>query len=358
MALVAAGVAAAAADGAFGQSGPSGSSSPYPTSAATVTERSLTSQTQVDGTLGNADFYTVVNQVVGTITALPPVGQVVRQGQVLYQVNAEPVLLLYGSVPAYRTISEGMTGMDVTELNHNLVNLGYADRSDIAALDWDYFGWDTQRGLAQLQAKLGTIVTGILRLGQAVFLPGAIQVSGVEQNTVLGGSATPGAPLLTATSTTPVVTIDLNPSEQTEVMDGDHVSIALPNGSTTPGIISSVGTVATTASSNNSGSLNDSGSSSATITVKVSLTDPKAADGLTQAPVTVTITSASVSNALVVPVTALLAQAGGGYAVEVTGPRGHHLVPVTTGLFDDADGLVQVTGSDLAAGQHVVVPAS
>jgi hypothetical protein len=32
-------------------------------------------------------------------------------------------------------------------------------------------------------------------------------------------------------------------------------------------------------------------------------------------------------------------------------------VPVSLGLFDDADGLVQVSGSTLAAGQRVVVPA-
>ena len=45
----------------------------------------------------------------------------------------------------------------------------------------------------------------------------------------------------------------------------------------------------------------------------------------------------------------------GGYDVEVTGPSGHHLVKVQVGLFDDAAGLVQVTGN-LTPGQHVVVP--
>jgi hypothetical protein len=44
--------------------------------------------------------------------------------------------------------------------------------------------------------------------------------------------------------------------------------------------------------------------------------------------------------------------------VEVSGANGvRHLVPVTLGLFDNADGLVQVIGSGLAAGQRVVVPA-
>ena len=73
----------------------------------------------------------------------------------------------------------------------------------------------------------------------------------------------------------------------------------------------------------------------------------------------VTITNASVPDALVVPITALLARSGGAYAVEVVAAGGsHHLVAVSLGLFDDADGLVQVTGSELAAGQEVVVPGT
>jgi hypothetical protein len=91
----------------------------------------------------------------------------------------------------------------------------------------------------------------------------------------------------------------------------------------------------------------------------VNPTDPSATGSWDQAPVDVTITTAAVHDALVVPVDALLALAGGGYAIEVSGADGpHHLVAVTLGLFDDADGLVQVTGSGLAAGQHVVVPAT
>jgi hypothetical protein len=39
----------------------------------------------------------------------------------------------------------------------------------------------------------------------------------------------------------------------------------------------------------------------------------------------------------------------------VAGDGTHHLVPVTPGLFDDAAGMVQVSGPSLAAGQRVVV---
>ena len=73
----------------------------------------------------------------------------------------------------------------------------------------------------------------------------------------------------------------------------------------------------------------------------------------------VAITTASVSDALVVPVAALLALANGGYAVELVAADGtHSLVGVTLGLFDDADGLVQITGSGVQAGARVVVPGS
>jgi hypothetical protein len=75
--------------------------------------------------------------------------------------------------------------------------------------------------------------------------------------------------------------------------------------------------------------------------------------------VQVSITTASVENALVVPVNALLALAGGGYAVETVDAAGaHQLVAVGLGLFDDSQGLVEVTDTKLVAGQHVVVPAS
>jgi hypothetical protein len=128
------------------------------------------------------------------------------------------------------------------------------------------------------------------------------------------------------------------------VKAGDQVSVALPDGTRTPGVVTSVGKVAT------------AGSSGSTVPVTVRLTHPKEASGLDQAPVTVYVTTSVARNALVVPVTALQAQSSGGYAVDVVSGTRHHLVRVTPGLFDSTDGLVQVTGPGLAAGQRVVVP--
>ena len=379
--VAAAAAGAALASGAFRGSGnqAAGTSSGYRTGTATVTRQSLTSQTEEDATLGDAGTWSVAvpsssssssaasgSAGSGTFTWLPQVGQVIRRGQQIYGMSGSPVVLLYGPVPAYRDLSEGMTGPDVTELNRDLVHLGYATRAALGPRSgWDYYSTETAYAVEQLQTKLGLTVTGTLPLGQAAFLPGPALVTGLGTTTSLGGQAAAGSVVLTATSVTPVVTIDLDPSLQSEVKDGDRVSITLPDGSITPGVVTQVGRVATTPSSGNSGSgsngqqgnsSNSSASGSgATITVLVALTHPKAAGKLNQAPVTVTITTGSVANALTVPVDALLAEPGGKYAVEVTGPGGHHLVTVTPGMFDDAAGQVQVSGN-LTPGQHVVVP--
>lgn len=323
------------------------------TSLASVARQDLVSQTQVDATLGYADSYSAVNQAQGTITALPAVGQVVNQGQVLYEVSGSPVVLLFGSTPAYRTLSEGasasdVTGPDVAELNADLVALGYVTRAELSPTS-DEFGYWTKVGVEKLQGALGVTQNGTLALGQAVFLPSAARVTAVSAT--LGAPTQPGGPVLTATSTTRQVTIALDAAQQAEVAVGDKVTITLPNNQTTPGVVSSVGTVATAPAAGSS-------NSTPTVTVEVAPTDPSATGSLDQAPVEVSITTASVSNALVVPVDALLALSGGGYAVEVVSPAGvHTLVSVALGLFDDADGLVQVSGSVLVAGQHVVVPA-
>ncbi len=350
VAVLAAGVASAWRAGVFSPAGSSGSGqqgAPPPATAA-VTRRDIAATTPVSATLGYAGSWTVRGQGGGTLTRLPKSGQVIGQGQALYRVdNGSPVVLLYGSVPAWRALDEGVTGADVSQLNHDLVALGDASRSEISAAGWDYFSWETAYGVQKLEENLGvSSPPGSLPLGQVVFEPAALRVATVTGS--LGGPAS--GPVLTATSDRHVVTIPLDASQQSEVKAGDRVTVTLPDGTTTPGVVSSVGTVATTSESG--------GNATTTIPVQVKLTDPKAAGSLDQAPVTVNITTATAHDALVVPVTALLAQSSGGYAVEIAGPGNtRRYVPVRPGISDDTSGLVQVTGA-LAPGQRVVVAAS
>jgi hypothetical protein len=302
----------------------------------------------VTATLGYAGSYPVRGQGGGTLTWLPSAGQVIRPGHVLYQTgNGSPVVLMSGGVPDWRTLGEGVTGQDVSQLNHDLVALGDADSAGISALGWDYFSWQTAAGVMKLQSRLGaSFPSGWLPLGSVVFEPRALRVSQVTGR--LGGPA--DGPVLAATSDEHVVTVPLDVAQQGEVKAGDKVTVTLPDGTTTPGAVSTVGTVATTSG--------PGGNPVTTIPVQVKLTDPRAAGTLDQAPVTVNITTGAARAALVVPVTALVARSAGRYAVEVTGPGNtRRWVPVTPGIFDDASGLVQVTGP-LTPGQRVVVAAS
>jgi peptidoglycan hydrolase-like protein with peptidoglycan-binding domain len=343
--VIAAAVAAVVVSGLVKPASSGTGANQYKTSVATVTRQTLVSQINLNATLGDSGSYTVSNQGTGTVTWLPAVGHVVRRGKQAYGLDGAPVVLLYGNVPSYRTLSEGMTGPDVRELNQNLIALGYAAKAGLLPLR--DFSANTALALEQYQTALGiTSPTGALTLGQAVFLPTAAKITAWGTGVALGAAVTPGEALMTATSATPVATISLDPSQEGEVKLGDHVGVTLPDGTTTRGVISAVGKVATT---------NAAGVTSVPVTV--SLRHPQAAGGLSQAPVTVKVTTGKVSNVLVVPVDALQAQAGGGYAVEVIGPHGHHLAHVSVGIFDTAAGLVQVSGAGLAPGQRVVVPA-
>jgi hypothetical protein len=302
-------------------------------------ERALTA----DGAaLASASAQATAYGPSSAFTSVPSVGKIVRRGQSLFAIDGEPALLLYGSTSATRAFAAAMSpGSDVAELNANLDALGYA-----RGLTGDAFTPATAAAIRRLQAAHDEYASGQLLVGSVVFEPGTIRVTSLPTTVAVGAAVTPGL-VLSATGTALQVDIQLDPALEGEVRAGDPVTITLPNYQTTPGRITQVSSVATPGQNG----------SAPTIAVDAVPTDPAAIGNLDQAPVNVLITTGRVSNALVVPVDALLALENGGYAVEEVAANGvHHLVAVTTGLFDDADGLVQVSGPGLAAGQRVVVP--
>ncbi len=281
-----------------------------------------------------------------SFTALPSVGEIIRRGQSVYEISGQPALLLYGSVAPTRAFTAGMSaGHDVAELNANLDALGYGQ-----GLAGDEFTAATATAIRALQSAHRLSVTGELLLGSVVFHSGPMRVTSVTPT--VGQTVTPG-PVLAITSTARQVKIALDASQQASVKVGDQVTITLPDNQSTPGKITYVSSVATTPSGSGHGSEEES---APTVEVDATPTDPAATGHLDQAPVNVEITTERVENVLAVPVNALLALAGGGYAVEVAEGRVHRLEAVTVGLFDDAEGVVQVSGQGLSAGQRVVVP--
>jgi peptidoglycan hydrolase-like protein with peptidoglycan-binding domain len=343
----------------------SGSSATPPSAAsgptATITVRNLVQTDDQPGTLGYQNSYNVYNQLGGTVTWLPQPGDVVQRNHHLLSLDGSPVVLMNGSVPMYRSLSEGVAdGADVRELNADLVALGYDPYGEITVDD--HFGAGTADAVDRWEAAHGLTQDGQLTLGRIVFLPGPQRIAAVNVSvgqTLPSGSA---AAVMSTTSDRHVVTVQLDASRQTEAVAGEHVYVTLPSNGVAQGVITQVGRVAQTNSqTSNGGSSQGSGGNStsgpgsapqATIPVTISLRHAQRLGSLDQAPVTVAFALTTTRNALSIPVSALLATAGGGDAVDVVQPNGAVVrTPVTPGSF--AGGYVQISGPGLTAGMQV-----
>jgi peptidoglycan hydrolase-like protein with peptidoglycan-binding domain len=325
-----------------------------PANTVKVERGKLSDMVSQDGTLtyrarSDGAPYSAINQARGIYTELPESGEKVGCGEVFYRVDDNPVLLLCGTVPAYRDLDSGDEGNDVRQLNRNLHKLGYdADPDDSG------FTSETEEALEKLQVDKGLGVTGTLDIEDAVFLPRSARIAQVTGK--LGGPAQPGAEVAQATSDALEVQVDLEASQQGEVKVGDRARITLPGNKSVKGKVGRLGRVAQ-APAGEDDNAEGVTAADAVIRAYIRLDKPEKAHGLDSAPVQVSITTRGVKGALSVPVTALVGKSGGGFAVEIVRDSGQReLVAVELGLFDTTDGRVQVEG-DLRQGDRVVVPS-
>lgn len=315
------------------------------TATATVARRDLVQRDTVQGTLTYADSRSVPNYRQGTVTRQREEGETVVRGEVLYRVDDEPVVLFYGAQPAWRRLDQSVgDGADVRQLEVNLRELGHDEGRDMT-ID-DDFDWATREAVERWQEDLGVEVTGAVALGDVVFLPGSRRVASLTASA--GDRARPGAPLMTTTAATQIVSADIEASKQRDVRAGDDVIVDLLNGTTSPGTISEIGRVAKTSAAD--------GETTSTITFDVRLKRPRIAGNIDQAPVEVHVTNERADNVVAVPVTALLGLRGGGYGVEVLRGGVPKVIAVEPGLYSDG-GYVEITRGALKVGDKVVVPA-
>jgi peptidoglycan hydrolase-like protein with peptidoglycan-binding domain len=418
---------------------------------ATVTRRTLSEGSTVDGTLGYGSKLELYDRLSGTFTWLPAAGAVIGRGATLFRVNDRPVVLMYGSVPAYRALKQGVSdGPDVAELNANLVALGFDP--DGAITDDESFGEATTAAVRRWQTAERLPETGEVELGRIVFAPGARRVTEVHvslgqdppgeepaqpaaespasspspttpsspapspkapaskaprshkptshkprshkpsshkprphkpasqkrppsssgspskegdgspgkgtpanesANKPSGAGAGAGTAVLATTSTRQVVQLAVKAEQQQLAHIGETVPVTLPGGGAVRGRISQVGTVASEpkgSSGGEKGSPSGEGNESPTIAVTVELDHPVA--HLDQAPVSVELVKQITRNVLTVPATALIATAGGGYAVEALQGGRRVVLGVTPGMF--AGGYVQVEGAGVREGVTVI----
>jgi peptidoglycan hydrolase-like protein with peptidoglycan-binding domain len=426
---------------------------------ASVTRRTLSEGSTVDGTLGYGSKLELYDRLSGTFTWLPAAGAVIGRGAPLFRVNDRPVVLMYGSVPAYRSLKQGVSdGPDVTELNANLAALGFDP--DGAITDDESFGEATAAAVRRWQKAERLPETGEVELGRIVFAPSARRVTEVHVSlgqdppgeepaqpateSPASPSTTPSSPprsspapnpkapaskapsshkppshkppshkppshkpsshkprphepasqkqpssssgspskeadgstgkgtpanesankpsgagggagtaVLATTSTRQVVQLAVKAEQQQLAHVGETVPVTLPGGGVVRGRISHVGTVASEpkgSSGGEKGSPSGEGSESPTVAVSVELDHPVA--HLDQAPVSVELVKQITRHVLTVPATALIATAGGGYAVEALRGGGRVMLGVTPGMF--AGGYVQVQGAGVREGVTVI----
>jgi hypothetical protein len=279
------------------------------------------------------------------VTWLPDPGDTIKRGEPVYEVNAEPVTLMYGSLPFYRPLQAGDQGIDVTQLEENLAELGY----DGFTADDEYTS-ATAEVVARWQEDVGLAETGTFDPARAVVASGAIRVA--EQLAPQGGAAT--GQVLSYTGTDQQISVEMEVADQRLVSEDLPVTVTLPDGSTVNGTVTEIGTVATSSGDGESGGQPE-GDTTTTIEVTVTLDDPEALGDWEAGPVDVSLEVDRREEVLAVPVGALVALAEGGYGVQLVDGDTTSYLPVDTGLF--ANGLVEITGDGITEGTIVGVPA-
>jgi hypothetical protein len=310
-------------------------------------------------------------------------GQSVRNGQVLAEIDGEPLFVLQGPVPAWRDLIPGESGPDVTELQNALTKLGYYYGGDTPG----YFGSATESAVALYYEHLGypPPSSGGVPETNVVFLP-SLPVTVVAVNGATGEQA--GQPFLElAARGSLALTGELPPAYAGQVKSGLTVTIydevtgihatgtvadlGLATTVTPTGALVDIGGGSPSSGSAGSGSAGSSGSSGsgnsgsgsanagATVFIPVNVRPSKALPtALNGENVLVTVeTGRTEGPVLTVPVAAVVTTSSGTSYVTVAGPRGRRTdVRVTPGLSEN--GYVQVTPAApgaLAAGDQVVV---
>ncbi len=396
--------------GAGGGSGATGGAAPTaaaPTTAsstaATKTAASSTTTTPASGTSSS-----------NTVTQLAAEGTTLNRGDQIYAIDNQPRVLFYGSTPEWRDLSQASAaGVDILQLNQNLVALGY-DPDHQITID-DTFGDGTTAAVVRWQGDHGYEQNGIVKLGQMVYVegpsrvgthhvePGSIARSGsaIVELTVIDTVQTVFAPTAGTLGDLPAANTAVTAGLVLFSIDGVQTTAALAGGETSvpavaAGTVVAAGTpilnivtshrqVTTNVSVTDRAGLKvgdavqvefpdtstkpghisaigsvaskDAKNVNATPTVPVTVTmdgndfDPN----LVSTPVTVEFVKEQSKAILAVPTSALISLKEGGFAVQLADGTSTKLLAVKPGLY--ADGWVEITGNGIAEGTKVMVPA-
>jgi peptidoglycan hydrolase-like protein with peptidoglycan-binding domain len=298
----------------------------------------------------------------GAITSVAAVGTPVVTGTVLFWQNGHPVVAIEGDASTTPALTRDLStdadnGVDVKLLEAMLVAGGF-DPESAVVVD-DEFDDATAAAVQRWWESLGIAADAAditVPAGSFVVVPGGLFASTalVADGTVPTGDAV----VLSLTTAAREVTTSAPIGDETFAL-GAAIDVEFPDRTVSTGTVVDVGTVAVSA--------DNVPGSTPTVTITLHVADiPSTVDDFVQIPVTLRVISEEVKDAFVVPVSALVALAEGGYGVEIATGDGTSsttgetatptsLIAVEPGLF--ADGFVSITGDQVKAGLHVVVPS-
>lgn len=315
------------------------------TTTARVERRDLITSDEYEGALGFGEAAPVAANRTGVVTALAAVGTEVGAGGTLFTINLQPTIVLSGSVPAFRQLDvDSDAGADIAQLEQGLVDLGFGSGVTVD----NVFTSATAAAVETWEESLGRFdPDGTVELGDVVFAAGPVRVA--EHVADVGTQVRPDSEVIKASPTAKVVTVSVSRAVADRLEAGTVVQLDLPGEAQSAGKVIDVGPeVAAPAPG--------MGGGGATVTVTIGVDDAAAASAFDSGAVTVTIERSRVEQVTAVPVTALLALAEGGYAIQAVddSPAGYRLIGVEVGTY--AENFVQITGEGVTGGLEVVVP--
>lgn len=320
------------------------------------------STTQVGSTLLSArlaERQVLIPAAIGTggsVDRFLAAGTPVTTGTVLFWQNGIPVVAIEGDQAALPALARDLSldadaGSDVEIFEQMLVATG-SDPESAVTVD-DKYDEATAAAAVRFYASLGLAPEAdpVVPAGGFVVVPSGL----VAGDPLLADTSAIVADQVVLALTSPprLVTTSAPIGDDTFAL-GATIDVEFPDGTVQPGTVVAVGNVASSSS--------DVPGSTPTVSIDIEVDDiPASVESFVEVPVTLRVVAESAPGSFVVPVSALVALAEGGFAVEtVTGQAADgsdvtKLVAVEPGLF--VDGFVAVTGTGIAAGQTVVVPS-
>jgi peptidoglycan hydrolase-like protein with peptidoglycan-binding domain len=274
-------------------------------------------------------------------------GEEVDEGSWLMAVAERPIIVLVGTIPAFRDMIPGEDGVDIAQLQSALHRLGFATGADASGV----YGHGTEEAVRAWYGSLG-FDPGLgpqgatVPRGEVVYVP-RLPERVVALNVVLGGTAPSSGPLALIGSGTIVLTGAVDAGTVTGLRAGQ--SATAHSDLSNESLSATVQSVSTQPMSN-------AATGTQTYAVTLSPASTVAPDLIGQDVGVTVATATSEVRTWIVPITAVTTTADGRSSVTVVGPRGKHVeVDVVPGLVAGGRQSVTPVSAVLRVGERVVI---